>query len=77
MTPEREAFLKKYRTTTPEGYPTFDLEKYYDDMATNEMVALRDKTVEDLKRNPSFGTKFYTEFVEYLDRKLKCGGFKM
>lgn len=36
-------FLLKYRTTTPEGHPTFDNEKYYNDMATDEMVALRDK----------------------------------
>ena len=74
---DREAFLKKYRTTTPEGHPTFDLEKYYDDMPTDEMVALRDKTEADLKRNPDFATRFYTEFVEYLNRKLECRGFKM
>lgn len=70
MTPERKAFLMKYRTTTPEGYPTFDLEKYYADMPTEEMVALRDKTVDDLKRNPDFGTRFYSDFVEYLNKIL-------
>ena len=64
-------FLLKYRTTTPDGHPTFDNEKYYSDMPTDEMVALRDKTVADLERNPNFGTKFYTEFVEYLNEKLK------
>lgn len=74
MTPEREAFLKKYRTTTPEGHLTFDLEKYYNDMPTDEIVALRDKTVDDLKRNPDFGTKFYTELVEYLNKKLELRG---
>lgn len=68
---DREAFLKKYRTTTPEGHPTFDMDKYYNDMPTDEMVALRDKTVADLKRNPDFGTQFYTNFVEYLNNKLK------
>jgi hypothetical protein len=74
MTPEREAFLKKYRTATPEGHPTFDLEKYYDDMSTDEMVRLRDKTLADLKRNPNFGTKFYTEFADYLTKKIETRG---
>ena len=74
MTTEREAFLLKYRTTTPEGHPTFDLEKYYTEMPTDEMVALRDKTVSDLERNPDFATKFYTEFVEYLNKKLETRG---
>ena len=74
MTPERQAFLLKYRTTTPEGHPTFDLERYYNDMPTDEMVALRDKTVADLKRNPDFGSKFYSEFVEYLNKKLDMRG---
>ena len=71
MTPERKAFLLKYRTTTPDGHPTFDNERYYNDMPTDEMVALRDKTVEDLKRNPNFGTVFYSNFVEYLNKKLE------
>lgn len=74
MTPERKAFLAKYRTTTPEGYPTFDLEKYYNDMPTDEMVALRDKTVSDLVRNPDFGTAYYGNFVEYLNKKLESRG---
>jgi hypothetical protein len=74
MTPERKAFLLKYRTTTPEGHPTFDNERYYNDMPTDEMVALRDKTVADLKRNPDFGTKFYSDFVEYLNKKLDMRG---
>lgn len=68
---DREALLKKYRTTTPDGHPTFDMEAYYNNMPTDEMVALRDKTVADLKRNPDFGTKFYTDFVEYLNKKLE------
>ena len=71
MTPERQAFLLKYRTTTPEGHPTFDLERYYNDMPTDEMMALRDKTVSDLARHPDFATKFYTDFVEYLNKKLE------
>jgi hypothetical protein len=70
MTPERKAFLLKYRTTTPSGHPTFDNDRYYNDMPTDEMVALRDKTVAELKRHPDFGTKFYTEFVEYLNNIL-------
>ncbi len=71
MTPERKAFLLKYRTTTPDGHPTFDNERYYNDMPTEEMVALRDKTVKDLERNPNFGTVFYSNFVEYLNKKLE------
>ncbi len=74
MTPERKAFLLKYRTTTPEGHPTFDNERYYNDMPTDEMVVLRDKTVADLKRNPEFGTQCYTNFVEYLNKKLDMRG---
>ncbi len=74
MTTERQAFLLKYRTTTPEGHPTFDLERYYNDMSTEDMVALRDKTVGDLKRHPDFATRFYTEFVEYLNKKLESRG---
>jgi hypothetical protein len=65
---------EKYRTTTSAGHPTFDLEKYYDDMPTEEMVALLDKTVGDLKRHPDFGTAFYTNFVEYLNKKLEKRG---
>ena len=71
---DREAFLKKYRTTTTGGHATFDLEAYYNDMPTDEIVALRDKTVEDLKRHPDFGTRFYTELVEYLNKKLELRG---
>lgn len=71
MTPERREFLLKYRTTTPDGHPTFDNERYYNDMATDEMVALRDKTIKDLERHPDFGTQFYSNFVEYLNKKLK------
>jgi hypothetical protein len=74
MTPERKAFLLKYRTTTPDGHPTFDNERYYNDMPTDEMVALRDKTVKDLERNPNFGTEFYSNFVEYLNKKLAMRG---
>jgi hypothetical protein len=74
VTTERQAFLLKYRTTTAEGQPTFDLERYYNDMSTEDMVALRDKTVGDLKRHPDFGTKFYTEFVAYLNKKLELRG---
>jgi hypothetical protein len=68
---KREAFLKKYSTTTPSGHRTFDNEKYYNDMPTEDMVRLRDKTVDGLKKYPDFGTKFYAEFVEYLNKKLE------
>lgn len=71
---DRDTLLKKYRTTTPEGYPTFDLERYYDDMSIEEMTALRDKTVKGLEKYPDFGTRFYTEFVEYLNKKLEIKG---
>jgi hypothetical protein len=69
----REAERLRYRTYIQAGgstHPTWDMEKYYTEMPTRTMTALRDKTVRDLERNPNFATKFYTEFVEYLDRKL-------
>lgn len=73
ITMSREAELKRYRTyiwASGITHPTFDQERYYIEMSTKEMIALRDKTVRDLKRNPGFATKFYTEFVEYLNCKL-------
>ena len=51
-------------------HPTWNMEKYYTEMSTRTMTALRDKTVKDLERNPNFAAKFYTEFVEYLNSKL-------
>lgn len=71
MTPERKALLLKYRTTTPEGYPTFDLERYYNDMTTEDIVILKNLTDEGLKKHPDFGTVFYTEFSKYLNKKLE------
>lgn len=68
-----EAERKRYRTYIHASgitHPTFDMERYYIEMSTKEMIALRDKTVEDLKRNPDFATEFYSEFVKYLNRKL-------
>lgn len=73
MRMSREAELKRYRTYIQASgltHPTFDMERYYTEMSTEEMKALRDKTVRDLERNPDFATRFYTEFVEYLNRKL-------
>jgi len=73
MNKQREAELKRYRTYIQSSgitHSTFDLERYYTEMSTKEMTALRDKTVRDLERHPNFGTRFYTEFVEYLNRKL-------
>lgn len=70
---KRDAELKRYRTyiwASGIRHATFDQERYYTEMSTEAMTALRDKTVQDLVRNPDFGTKFYTEFVEYLNRKL-------
>lgn len=70
---KRDAELKRYRTYIQSSgikHPTFDQERYYTEMSTREMTALRDKTVQDLERNPNFATKFYGEFVEYLNRKL-------
>lgn len=69
----REAEIKRYRTYIVASgitHPTFDIERYYTEMSTKEMISLRDKTVRNLERNPDFATKFYTEFVEYLNRKL-------
>ena len=69
----RDEELKRYRTyiwSSGIKLPTFDLERYYTEMPTKEMVAHRDKTVQDLERNPDFATKFYSEHVEYLNKKL-------
>ena len=73
MNKQREAELKRYRTyiwSSGTKHPTFDMERFYTEMSTKEMTALRDKTVQDLEKHPNFGTKFYTEFVEYLNLKL-------
>lgn len=73
MNKQREAELKRYRTyiwASGIKHPTFDQERYYTEMSTLEMTALRDKTVKDLERNPDFAPKFYGNFVEYLNRKL-------
>lgn len=70
---KRDAELIRYRTYIQSSgitHPTFDQERYYTEISTEEMIALRDKTVKDLEKNPNFATKFYTEFVEYLNRKL-------
>lgn len=69
---ERREFLAKFRKLTPEGYPTFDQDKYYDSLPTEELVSLRDKTVSDLERNPDFGTKFYSDFVVYLNKRIEA-----
>ena len=73
MNKQREAELKRYRTyiqVSDIKHPTFNIERYYTEMSTNEMSALRDKTVQDLQKDPPFAPKFYTEFAEYLNRKL-------
>lgn len=70
---KRDAELKRYRTYVEANgimHPTFDMERYYTEMSTEEMIALRDKTVQNLESHPNFATKFYTEFVEYLNHKL-------
>lgn len=70
---KRDAEIKRYRTYIQSSgitNPTFDTERYYTEMSTREMTALRDKTVRDLERSPDFAPKFYGEFVEYLNRKL-------
>lgn len=64
---ERNAFLLKYRTTTVDGHPTFDLDRYYRDMPTEELVALRARTIWSLDQYPHFGTHYYRGLVDYLD----------
>ena len=69
----REAELRRYRTYIRASgieHPTFDQECYYTEMSTQEMTALRDKTVQDLEQSPDFAPEFYTEFVQYLNEKL-------
>jgi hypothetical protein len=68
---ERKEFLSKFRKLTPSGHATFDLDKYYDSLSFDEIVKLRDKTVADLERNPNFGTRFYSDFVVYLNKILE------
>jgi hypothetical protein len=73
MSKQRDAELLRYRTYIMASgirHATFDQERYYTEMPTKDMIALRDKTIRDLERNPNFATRFYTEFVEYLNRKL-------
>lgn len=68
---ERREFLSKFRTKTLDGHPTFDLELYYNTQPIEDLVALRDKTLRDLETNPNFGTEFYTDFAEYLQKKIQ------
>lgn len=71
--PKRDAEIQRYRTyiwASGVRHPTFDQERYYTEMSTRDVVALRDKTVRDLEKDPPFAPEFYGEFVEYLDRKL-------
>ena len=70
MTLTRNQQLKRYRTyiwSSGIRHATFDMERYYREMPTGEMIALRDKTIQDLQQVPPFATKFYGEFVEYLN----------
>lgn len=70
---ERDSELKRYRTyiwASGIRHATFDMERYYTEMSTEEMTALRDKTVRDLEKDPPFAPKFYGEFVQYLNEKL-------
>lgn len=60
----------KYRTVTLDGYPTFDNELYYNEMPLCGLIELRDRTVISLEKYPDFGTQFYTDFVQYLNRKI-------
>lgn len=69
----RQAELKRYRTYIESSgcqHATWDQERYYTEMPTGAIKALRDRTVQDLARHPDFATEFYTEFVEYLNEKL-------
>ena len=68
-----KAELRRYRTYIESSgikHPTFDQERYYTEMPTQEMKALWNRTVRDLEKDPTFAPEFYTEFVQYLNRKL-------
>lgn len=67
---EREEELRKFRTVTKDGYPTFDLEKYYDSLSTAVLEERLRNTLEGLERNPNFGAKFYSDFADYLRKKI-------
>lgn len=74
MNLSREAELLRYRTYIEASgiqHATFDQERYYTEMSTKKMIALRDRTVQDLVRSPDFAPKFYGEFVAYLNHKLE------
>ena len=69
----RDEELQRYRTEVWVNgirHATFDQERYYREMPTQEMIQLRDKTVRDLQKVPPFAPEFYGKFVEYLDTKL-------
>ena len=69
----RAAELQRYRTyieSCGHRHATFDQERYYTEMPTGEMMALRDKTVSDLDQSPDFAPQFYGKFVQYLNKKL-------
>jgi len=77
MKPSREAELKRYRTYVWSNgirHPTFDMERFYSEMSTEEMIALRDKTVRDLERSPNFATSFIPGLVDNPNGKLAKGG---
>lgn len=67
---ERERELREFRTTTLDGYPTFDLEKYYNSLDTAVLKERLRFTEESLARYPNFGTKFYSDFADYLRKKI-------
>lgn len=70
MNSKRQEELKRFRTTTKDGHPTFDLEAYYDSLSTPELEERLRFTVESLARYPNFGTRFYLEFADYLRSKI-------
>ena len=71
MNTKRQEELRRFRTYTKDGHPTFDLEAYYESLSTSELEERLRFTVEGLERNPNFGTKFYSDFAEYLRNKIQ------
>lgn len=66
----RNEELERYRTVTKDGHPTFDLERYYNEMSTEDLIKQRDKTIASLEKYPDFGPQFYTNFIVYLNEKI-------
>ena len=70
LTKEQEEFLKEFRTTTLDGFPTFDLDKYYNSLHTVELEKMYFDNEAYRKKHPNIGTVLYANFSEYLAKLI-------